>query len=80
MGKVYPAGTPPKQYLKYYSRQFTGIERFIAEILRFENYLGLSWIQLPPCFSLEQFGMQLFLQQIPPELPLTIEFRHPSWF
>ncbi len=43
--------------------------------------LGLSFLQLPEWYGVEQFPyLEAFIAQWPKEFPLAIEFRHPSWF
>lgn len=43
--------------------------------------LGLSFLQLPPYFAPKDFRyLELFLEQLPPSFPLSIEVRHPQWF
>jgi uncharacterized protein YecE (DUF72 family) len=54
---------------------------FIGAISLLGEKLGPTFLQLPPHFSLAHFPiLQVFLKQWPQELPLAIEFRHPSWF
>ena len=54
----------------------------IAEAFRrFEDRLGVAWLQLPPSTSFEN-GAEALLRWIdewPAELPLGVEFRHPGW-
>jgi len=54
---------------------------FWEAIRRFENHLGQSFLQLPPHFGPAQVDkLSKFLDEIPLELELAIEFRHPDWF
>jgi uncharacterized protein YecE (DUF72 family) len=55
--------------------------RFFSSIEHFEDRLGPSFMQLPPHFSSQYFPiLRRFLKLIPTHIPLSIEFRHPSWF
>jgi len=53
-----------------------------AEAVRpLQNRLGIPFLQLSPQFSLNQLlRLQEFLAIYPQDLPLAVEFRHPSWF
>jgi uncharacterized protein YecE (DUF72 family) len=47
----------------------------------FGQYLGVSFLQLSPHFDYSQKSvLHQFLKVWPKELPLALEFRHPSWF
>lgn len=47
----------------------------------FEEYLGPSFIQLPPYFTYEnKVELFHFLEAWPSEFELLLEFRHSSWF
>jgi uncharacterized protein YecE (DUF72 family) len=56
-------------------------EEFTTHILRLGEHLGTCFLQLGPTFGPKQ-GKTLvtYLQQLPPELPVAVEFRHPDWF
>lgn len=41
--------------------------------------LGVLLVQLSPNFSYDHARLAYFLEQIPEELRVAIEFRHPSW-
>jgi uncharacterized protein YecE (DUF72 family) len=57
------------------------IHDFISVMETFDKKLGTTIVQLPPNFSRE-YNRELFyfLQEIPEEFPVAIEFRHSSWF
>lgn len=130
VGQVYPVGTPAKDFLFHYSRQFNSIElnsthygipdegtverwrestpngfkfnvkffqnishhaaldenaalvrQFVDAILPLEDRLGLCFLQLPPSFDLSMLGrLARFMKQIPRDLHLAVEVRHPSFF
>ncbi|MEH0155832.1 DUF72 domain-containing protein [Limibacter armeniacum] len=43
--------------------------------------LGVSFMQLPPNFTPNEFGkLAHFIENFPTEIPLSIEFRHEEWF
>ncbi len=130
LGKVYPLGTQPKDFLAHYARQFNSIElnsthygipseetvvrwrestpagfkfnvkvfqtishhaaldenaglvrQFVNAILPLEDRLGLCFLQMPPHFDLSSLArLARFLTQIPREMQLAVEVRHPSFF
>lgn len=54
---------------------------FVDAILPLEDRLGLCFLQLPPNFDAGQLRrLERFLKQIPREMPLAVEVRHPSFF
>ena len=68
-----------------HTARFTENTDLIVESLRvfslFEEQLGHVFLQLPPGFERSQFSLlKKFLTLWKQELPLAIEFRHPSWF
>lgn len=57
------------------------IKTFLDRCRDFGNHLGLSFLQLPPSYNRGYTQILLrFLEQIPQNFPLAIEFRHASWF
>lgn len=57
------------------------VTQFTASVAGLEDKLGISFMQLPPHFSVERSAELLhFLQHFPQEIPLSVEFRHESWF
>ncbi len=130
LGKVYPVGTPTKDFLYHYSRQFNSIElnsthygipdeatvtrwrettpngfkfnvkffqnishhhaldenagltrSFVNAVMALEDRLGFCFLQLPPSFDVGHVPrLEKFLKQIPREMPLAVEVRHPSFF
>jgi uncharacterized protein YecE (DUF72 family) len=56
-------------------------EEFCRNILELDDYLGLPFLQLSPYFAPKHLPiLRHYLQSIPPQLPLAVEFRHPDWF
>lgn len=54
---------------------------FLKSIMELEDKLGLSFLQLPEHFSVNEFSaLQTFLYTIPKDFNLALEFRHPSFF
>ncbi len=130
VGKVYPVGTQPRDFLSHYSRQFNSIElnsthygipdeatverwrestpngfkfnvkffqnishhhaldqnteltrQFVTSIMALEDRMGLCFLQLPPSFSIDHLDrLSRFLKQIPREMSLAVEVRHPAFF
>lgn len=57
------------------------IKSFIDTAYIFNEKLGLTLLQMPPNFSVEyKRDLFLFLQKVPKDLAISIEFRHESWF
>ena len=54
---------------------------FCENLRALEENLGMAFMQLPPYFEPKhQAYLSRFLDEFPEEMPLAIEFRHPSWF
>jgi uncharacterized protein YecE (DUF72 family) len=54
---------------------------FLESLEGLENKLGATLLQLPPNFSKSSHReLYYFLISLPREIPLTLEFRHDSWF
>ena len=54
---------------------------FCKKMEIFDDRLGLSFLQLPPSFSVNQLSsLKGLLALVPHRYPLAVEFRHPSWF
>jgi uncharacterized protein YecE (DUF72 family) len=54
---------------------------FCENVLKLEDRLGLSFLQLSPQFSPDDLrDLELFLKQMPKSFPLAIEVRHPRFF
>ena len=57
------------------------ISNFIEVAQSFENNLGTTLLQMPPTFSTDyKRELYQFLMNLPQDLKIAIEFRHPSWF
>lgn len=56
-------------------------EEFTDHILQLNEHLGTCFLQLGPAFSPKQGkALVTYLQQLPENLPVAVEFRHPDWF
>lgn len=58
------------------------LERFADCASFFEHKLGLSFLQLPREFTFDSKLelLKKWVLTVPSDLPVAIEFRHPSWF
>lgn len=57
------------------------LTEFCASIANLEDNLGISFMQLPPHFTVNRAAELIhFLKGFPQEIPLSVEFRHESWF
>lgn len=55
--------------------------QFCDSLSRLEDRLGPSFLQLHPGFGLPQLPvLRDFLAALPPSFPISVEFRHESWF
>ena len=56
-------------------------EEFVNAVLALEEYLGMTFLQLPPTFGPDKWPvLQAYLRSLPDELDVAVEFRHPDWF
>ncbi|AQG81449.1 DUF72 domain-containing protein [Spirosoma montaniterrae] len=56
-------------------------DEFVNAILSLEEFLGMSFLQLPPSFGPEKWPvLETYLKSLPDELDVAVEFRHPDWF
>lgn len=56
-------------------------EEFINTVLGLEEFLGMTFLQLPPTFGPDKWPLlQHYLKSLPDELDVAVEFRHPDWF
>lgn len=56
-------------------------DEFVNAIMSLEENLGMSFLQLPPNFGPDRWPvLEAYLQNLPDELDVAIEFRHPDWF
>lgn len=66
---------------KYFQQTNEAIIQFTESINKFELNLGISFMQLPPYFQKRDlWSLENFIKNFPKEVPLSIEFRHESWF
>ncbi|MEN0046658.1 MAG: DUF72 domain-containing protein [Bacteroidota bacterium] len=57
------------------------IQLFCNNIRLLGQKIGCCFMQLPPYFNVERANLlQQFLINFPKDIPLSIEFRHESWF
>lgn len=56
-------------------------DEFVRAVLRLEDKLGTTFLQLGPAFDTAKFeNLERFLKALPSDFPIAVEFRHPSWF
>ncbi len=56
-------------------------DEFVRAVLGLEDKLGTTFLQLGPAFDTSKFdNLERFLSTLPEGFPITVEFRHPSWF
>ncbi len=54
---------------------------FINAIFGLEEFLGMSFLQLPPLFGPNKWPiLERYLSHLPDDLDVAVEFRHPDWF
>ncbi len=54
---------------------------FISSLRPLEQKLGTTFLQLPPTFGPDKVKQLIyFLNRIPDDFPLSVEFRHEGWF
>ncbi|RDC65206.1 DUF72 domain-containing protein [Adhaeribacter pallidiroseus] len=68
-----------------HEQELQGVESattaFCTSLRAFKENLGMSFLQLPPSFGPDKLAvLENFLTQIPREIPLAVEVRHPDWF
>ncbi len=56
-------------------------EAFVNAVLSLEEFLGMTFLQLPPQFGPERWPtLEAYLNSLPDELNVAVEFRHADWF
>ncbi|WP_138994867.1 DUF72 domain-containing protein [Larkinella sp. C7] len=56
-------------------------EEFVNAVLSLEEFLGTTFLQLPPTFGPEKWPvLETYLKNLPDDLEVAVEFRHPDWF
>ncbi|GAB4037600.1 DUF72 domain-containing protein [Spirosoma gilvum] len=56
-------------------------EEFVNAVLSLEEFLGMTFLQLPPQFGPDRWPvLEAYLKSLPDELDVAVEFRHPDWF
>lgn len=56
-------------------------DEFVNAIMGLEENLGMSFLQLPPQFAPDKWPtLETYLTNLPDELDVAVEFRHPDWF
>jgi len=59
----------------------SNIQLFCSRIQLLEEKMGCCFMQLPPYFDTQRVDLlRSFLMNFPKDVPLSIEFRHESWF
>lgn len=57
------------------------VEAFVSGIRSLGNQLGTCFLQMPENFVSDKFQtLEMWLENWPTDLPLSVELRHPSWF
>ena len=57
------------------------IDRFLETIYGLDEFLGMSFLQLPPYFKPTDIEtLYLFLESLPEDFELAVEVRHEDWF
>ncbi|RAK01911.1 uncharacterized protein YecE (DUF72 family) [Larkinella arboricola] len=56
-------------------------EEFVNAVLSLEEFLGTTFLQLPPNFGPDKWPvLEKYLKSLPDDLEVAVEFRHPDWF
>ncbi|GAA4411009.1 DUF72 domain-containing protein [Nibrella viscosa] len=56
-------------------------EEFVDAVLGLEEFLGTTFLQLPPAFGPDKWPvLERYLRSLPDDLEVAVEFRHPDWF
>lgn len=68
-----------------HERQLVAVEgltdEFVNAVMDLEEFLGMSFLQLPPTFGPDKWPvLENYLKSLPDELDVAVEFRHPDWF
>jgi uncharacterized protein YecE (DUF72 family) len=59
----------------------TLLQAFCDSVWELGEKLGVCFLQLPPYFSPDKlYILEKFIKTFPPEIALSIEFRHEDWF
>jgi uncharacterized protein YecE (DUF72 family) len=55
--------------------------QFCQAVLGLEDHLGMTFLQLSPMFEPKKLKiLENYLKSLPPNFPVSVEFRHPDWF
>lgn len=68
--------------LTHYQRLYSPekwLERISQGIACLGSRLGILLVQLSPQFTCDSARLAYFLEQVPPWIRVSVEFRHPSW-
>ncbi len=68
-----------------HDRQLVGTEALTAEfckaVLGLGEHLGMTFLQLSPSFNPRQVKfLENYLKSLPPDFPVSVEFRNENWF
>lgn len=56
-------------------------QNFCENVYALGNRLGICFLQLPPYFAPDKLPiLENYIKQFPPQVPLSVEFRHEAWF
>lgn len=67
-------------HLKKLTGTQESVTRLITAARGLGDHLGLFLYQLPPRWHADPARLEQFLSQLPPEYPVALELRDPSWF
>jgi uncharacterized protein YecE (DUF72 family) len=68
-------------HFSQFPKALAALKFFWASIERFDEKLGTCFLQLPPQFTFQSWGiLKQLLGEVPEPRKLAVEFRHPSWF
>lgn len=55
--------------------------QFCENVLGLEEHLGMTFLQLSPAFEPRKIKvLENYLKSLPPNFPISVEFRHQDWF
>ncbi|HEX8550537.1 MAG TPA: DUF72 domain-containing protein [Abditibacteriaceae bacterium] len=55
------------------------VERIVQGVRTLDNHLGVLLFQLPPMWGFNAARLETFLQALPSDVKVAVEFRHHSW-
>ena len=55
-------------------------KQMLETVLALEDRLGVVYFRLPEDMKKDVEGLQTFLKDLPADIPIAFDFRHPTWF